>query len=266
MTNSLDAPGNASAGRWQTHAPCDLSELAQARVEAINLVQWLARIANSYVAESPPRRRTSLEFRPEGAAIVTKPFDKAVALELRLPTLQMQFLDNGNPVPHVFDPEDHSPAEAEAWILVELLHRGVDREKFSKELPYAVPGLMSGDAEDYSPQLCRAGLIQLTALFQDAAAVLDAAARAAGRHQIRIVCLPQTLNLTTLPGHAGVEAGEFGFSPGDVENPEPYFYVDDGVKNGSAGSAKRSVLKASTLITESDPVAAAIKLKKLKPA
>ncbi len=265
MTNSVDAPGNASASRWQTYAPWDLSELAQARVEAINLVQWLARIANSYVAESAPERRTSLEFHPAGGAIVTKTFDKGIALEMRLPTLQMQFLDNGKPAPHLFDPEEHSPAEAEAWILVELLHRGVDREKFSKELPYAVPGLLGGDAEDYSPQLCRDGLIQLTALFQDVAAVLDAAARATGRDQIRIVCLPQTLNLTTLPDHVGAKAGDFGFSPGDVESPEPYFYVDDSAKNGSA-SAKRSMLKASTLIAESDPIAAAIKLKKLKSA
>jgi len=243
-------------------ASCDLSELAQARVEAINLVQWLARIANSYVTESAPGHRTSLEFHPAEAAIITKQFDNGIALEMRLPTLKLQFLDNGKPVPHVFDPEEHSPAEAEAWILVELLHRGVDREKFSKELPYTIPGLMSGDAEDYSPQLCRQGLIQLRALFQDAAAVLSAAARATNGDKVRIVCLPQTLNLTSRPDHPGAKVGDFGFSPGDVENPEPYFYVNDGMKIGSAGSTKRSVLKASTLIAESDPMAAAIKLKK----
>jgi hypothetical protein len=266
MTNSVDAPGNATANRWQTRAPCDLSELAQARVEAINLVQWLARIANSYVTENAPGHRTSLEFHPAEAAIITKQFDNGIALEMRLPTLKLQFLDNGKPVPHVFDPEEHSPAEAEAWILVELLHRGVDREKFSKELPYTIPGLMSGDAEDYSPQLCRQGLMQLMALFQDAAAVLSAAARAAGEDEICIVCLPQTLNLTSRSDHSGANLGDFGFSPGDAENPEPYFYVNGGVKNGSAESTTRSVLKASVLIAESDPIAAAIKLRKLRPA
>ena len=58
---------------------------------------------------------------------------------MRLPTLEMQFHEHGKPVPHILDPEEHSPAEVEAWMLVELLHRGVDREKFSKTLPYSNP-------------------------------------------------------------------------------------------------------------------------------
>jgi len=266
MTSSADAPGDASTPRWQTRAPCDLSELAQARVEAINLVQWLARIANSYVGEVAPERRTRLEFVPARAAIITAQFAGSLALELRLPSLEMQFLDNGQRVPHVFDPEEHSPAEAEAWILVELLHRGLDRERFSKRLPYTIPGLMSGDAEDYSPQLCRQGLVQLTALFRDAAAVLGAAAAAAGRDAIPIACLPQTLNLTTASVDRGANLGDYAFSPGDAENPEPYFYVNGGSNNGSASAARRVLLEASTLFAESDPIAAALKLAKAKSA
>jgi hypothetical protein len=260
MTNSVDASKSSPATAWRTRRVGDLSELAQARVEAINLVQWLARIANSYVGEDAPERRTNLEFRATDAGIVTKQFDNGISLEMRLPTLELQFLDNGKPMPHVFDPEEHSPAEAEAWILVELLHRGIDRNKFSKELPYTVPGLVHGDAEDYSPRLCRQGLIQLTALFQDAAAILDAATRASGNDKIGVLCLPQTLNLTSLPD-PGATLGDFAFSPGDAENPEPYFYVNGGAKNRSAGFSKHPVVKASTLIAETDPMAAAIKLK-----
>ncbi len=265
MTNSLDEPGNSPATQWQTRGMGDLSELAQARVEAINLVQWLARIANSYVAEGTWERRTDLEFRPAEAAIVTKQFDKAISLEMRLPTLELQFLDHGKRVPHVFDPHEHSPAEVEAWILVELLHRGVDRENFSKELPYSIPGLMSGDAEDYSPQLCSRGLIKLTALLQDATAVLRAIARSTGTKHFRVACLPQTLNLAgTLD--TDTAAGHFGFSPGDTDHPEPYFYLHDGAKNGLAGKTNARIVKASTLLAESNPVAAAAKLRKLKPA
>ena len=106
------------------------AELAQARTETINLVQWLARIANSYASDTVPGARTDLEFRATDGAFVTKQFGDGIALELRLPSLELQFLAHGAPVPHVFDPEEHSPAEVEAWILVELLHRGVDREDF----------------------------------------------------------------------------------------------------------------------------------------
>ncbi len=63
----------------------DLTELARARSEAINLVQWPARIANSYVTSGAPERRTDLEFRAADAAFVTRQFADGVALEMRLP-------------------------------------------------------------------------------------------------------------------------------------------------------------------------------------
>jgi hypothetical protein len=257
MTNSVESVGNSALNLVQWPSLADLDELAKARTEAINLVQWLTRIANSYVTEGLPGRRTELEFRASAAAFLTKPFDKNLALQIRLPNLEMQFLDNSNPVPHVLDPEEHSPAEIEAWILVELLHRGVDREKFSKKLPYTVPGLMSGDAEDHSPRACRQGLMQLMAWFQNAASVLGAAGRSAGAADIRIVCLPQTLDLICIFGKGAIQ-GDFGFSPGDAQNPEPFFYA-----HSSAGAKRCPVLKASKLLAERDPAAAVLEF--LKP-
>jgi hypothetical protein len=247
--------GRTSATSWNSKLELDLSELAQARVETINLVQWPARVANSYVSDGSSER-TTLRFRAGDAAFVTQPFENELALEIRLPTLEMQFLDNGKPVPHIFDPEEHSPAEAEAWILVELLHRGIDRDRFSTRLPYTVPGLMSGDAEDYSPLSCQTGLTQLAAVFQDAAAILDAVARAEGDVEAAIVLRPETLDLRS---NSREGTHRLGFSPGDAENPEPYFYVS----TGAARSARRLLATARALISESDPVAAATKLRKL---
>lgn len=258
MTNSPERHDGSLAIEWQTRTVGDLSELAQARVEAINIVQWLARIANSYVSAATPDCSTHLRFRAHDAAIVTRQFDKGIALEMRLPTLELQFLDTGKPVPHVFNPEEHSPAELEAWILVELLHRGIDRDKFSKALPYTVPSLLTGDAEDYSPQLCGDGLVHLTTLMQDAAAVLNVAAGSTGSGESCITCLPQTLNLmNTADSTAGT--GRFAFSPGHAESPDPYFYLSDGLGNNRGAFA----IKASGLMAESDPTTAALKLKRL---
>lgn len=251
MTSS---PDHSPAPKWRTRTIGDVSELAQARAEATNLVQWLARIDNSYVSADTPARRPHLEFRVDDAAVVTGEFDKAVALELRLPTLELQFLEHGRPVPHVFDPQEHSPAELEAWILVELLHRGIDRDKFSKALPYTIPGLLSGDAEDYLPQLCKQGLIALASLMQDAAAVLNCIYQNGGTS---IACFPENLNLVSNPASAA-EKDTFAFSPGDAASPEPYFYLRD----GSRGNRNGLTIKASTLMTEPGPMAAALKLKR----
>ncbi|MFZ0528669.1 MAG: hypothetical protein WBF24_21855 [Xanthobacteraceae bacterium] len=258
MTSSLDPPGGSAAIKWQTRTFGDLSELAQARVQAINVAQWLVRIANSYVAAGTLERRTRLEFRPHTAAIVTGEFGKALALEMRLPTLELQFIENGQPVPHVFNPEEHSPAELEAWLLVELLHRGIDREVFSKELPYVIAGLISGDAEDYSPQLYGPGLVCLAAVMGDAAAVLKAAALSKAGDEVPVACLPQNLHLVG-PSDSAAGSRSFAFSPGDAKSPEPFFYL----YGGSSGERGNLTINASALMAERDPAAAALKLEQL---
>jgi hypothetical protein len=191
---------------------------------------------------------------------VTEPFEKGVALEMRLPDLHLQFLQNGKPVPHVFDPQERSPAEAEAWILVELLHRGIDREKFSKTLPYTVPGLLTGDAEDYDPQACREGLAQLTDCFGKAANVLAETARAWGAEKSAIHCLPQTLDLALAPGSAA-GAMALGFSTGNANRPAPHFYAIAG-ELGSAETG-RTVMNASELLAHGDPAEAAARLMRI---
>jgi hypothetical protein len=250
MTNSLDRNGT--------------SELARARSEAINLVQWPARVAYSYLTSGVLERRTDLEFRAADAALVTRQFADGVALEMRLPDLHLQFLHNGKAVPHVFDPQERSPAEAEAWILVELLHRGIDREKFSKKLPYAIPGLLTGDAEDYAPQACRKGLIQLTDWFGKAAAVLEAGAHARGLDKADIICLPQTLDLVLAP-LSGATSIPLGFSLGDKENPEPYFYAGDAT-NPMSPKPPRTIVSGSKLLAQGDAVRAAATLLKMAAA
>jgi hypothetical protein len=254
MTSSVDSIAKSTIGTvpWQTVGICALDELAKARWETINLIQWLTRIADSYVPDDTPQRRTELEFRASNSAFVTKPFDQNISLELRLPSLQMQFLKDDKPAPHIFEPQEHSPAEVEAWILVELLHRGIDREKFSKRLPYAITDLMSGDEPEHSPQACQDGLKELAAWFQNAAAVFEAAAHSAGGDDVRSICLPQTLALSCASG-PGWKPADFGFLPGDGEDPEPLFYTS------SAGAGgKRTILKASELLAAADPSAAAL--------
>jgi hypothetical protein len=265
MTNSPDRRGASGMIAALTNSAAGArDELARARSEALNVVQWLACVAQSYVTSGPPKRHTDLDFRAESPAFVTKPFADGIALEMRLPRLHLQFLQNDEPVPHVFDPQERSPAEAEAWILVELLHRGIDREKFCKKLPYAVPGLLTGDAEDYAPEACTEGLAQLTALFGKADSVLTAAARASGAEQPTIIGLPQTLDLvlTSLPG---AKAIALGFSPGNAQNPEPHFYAVEAA-NAALAMPARAIVRGSELLAEDDAARAAVRLLKIAAA
>ncbi len=242
---------------WQPVDAGDFGELSKARFETFNLVQWLARVSNSNVADDVAEPRIELEFRASDGALATKQFDANLALELRLPSLELQFLEGGKPAPHIFDPDGRSPAEVEAWILVEVLHRGINPEKFSKELPYAVAGLMSGDAPHHSPRSCRRGLAELTVWLKNAAVVLDAASRVVRIDSPRVVALPQTLALACI-SRRQPNRTHFGFQPGDDEEPEPYFYAAMGSAVGGIGN-RRGILKASELLAQPNPAGAAMR-------
>ena len=234
MTSSVELTARQIFPVWPASQP-DRDAFAKARDQTLNLVQWLARIANSYVAGDSPEDRVLLSF--SHGIFVTKRFDREFALELRLPSLEMQFQERGKPVPHILNPEEHSPAEAEAWILVELLHRGIERDRFSKSLPYAIDNLMTGDAEDYTPEACAGGLELLNAWFCAAASVLSPDGR--------VACRPDSLTLMA----ATAGRGDTGFSPGNARHDEPYFFSGNG--------ADRRRLTASHLAREKNPAAAA---------
>lgn len=258
MTSSVNATDRCEMPGWLPVGAGDFAELAKARLETFNLMQWLARVGNSTVECDLPEQRTELQFCLADGVIKTRRFGDNLTLALRLPGLNLQFLEYGRPAPHAFDPHERSPAQVEAWILVELLHRGIEPEKFSKRLPYQVSGLMSGDEVCHSPRSCGRGLVELTAWLQNAAAVLEAAARAAGIELPRVVVLPQTLALACIAGAGRNRTCFFGFQPGDDAESEPYFYRTAGSARGGAGD-QRAILKACELRAEADPAATAMR-------
>ena len=93
-------------------------------------------------------------------------------MELKLPELTLQFLEDGKPVKHALHMEGRSPAQVEAWVLVELLHRGVDRDRFSKDLPYEIPHAMVGDGVEYSPEFREVELKRVLEWFSAAAELM----------------------------------------------------------------------------------------------
>jgi len=257
MTNSADQTAVTAEHSWQSVGRLDPRSLGKARALAFNLVQWPARIANSYVTGATWQDRTRLQWRTADDSIVTQSFDGGFGLKLQPRTLEMCFVEQGRPVPHTFDPEGHSPAEAEAWILVELLHRGIDRTRFATALPYSIPDLMTGDAEDYSLYDCTAELAELAAWYHNAALSFAAIAQDVGAPGLLIDYSPQNLAMTcrlqSRGGPARAPEIELGFSPGQETKDEPYFWATPA--NVGEGHGARAVLKTTALAASGAPQA-----------
>ena len=243
-----------NAGQWQPLGSVDPRSLGKARRLALNLVQWPARIAYSYLNAEPAARRLVLRWVPERAAMTTGEFAGAIALEMCFPTLQLQFTEGGKLMPHRMDPVEHSPAEIEAWILVELLHRRLDRDTFSKTLPYEIADLMTGDAEQYAPDGCGSELAELSAWYHNAALVFADVAREAhvpSEPKALIECWPQSLDMTRVVSNVRI-----GFSPGRDEDPEPYFYVTPASSDGLPTKRPRTALGSAQILEANAPAAA----------
>ncbi len=218
---------------WRSVGAVDPRKLGDARHQAHNAVQWLARIARSYIEPADDDGHIALDWTGEDDALVTHEIAPGLVLEFRIPEMVLQFKESGKRVSHPLALEERSPAMVEAWLLVELLHRGVDREKLSKDLPYTIAGLMTGDAVDHSHQANEDALKELSNWYANAVLVLgqirnEYASLEPGPSPVR--CWPHHFDIATL---ISLEKGNsekarsigVGLSPGDGHYGEPYFYV-----------------------------------------
>lgn len=247
---------------WSVAADIDPKSLGEARHQTQNVVHWMARLSNSYLSPEPELRHVWMRYDAGRRAIVTRPFVGGVSIELRLPALELQFRENDHPVPHILHVEGHSPAKIEAWVLVELLHRGIDRTQFSKSLPYHASNLMSGDHTEFSPEACARELDALSRWLGNAQAVLGplrqelaADGAVAAAESDALLCWPEQLHFGLLAarepgGAAAAQALRVGLSAGDERYDEPYFFV--AVQNGGEiGMAHPgAVLTASRIIAD----------------
>lgn len=157
----------------QTAVPAEnpAESLRDAFSQSHNAVQWLARMVRSF-RRANAGDDIALLWNDERNTFATEEFSDGLKLELRLPELALQFVEDGKPVKHELRMEGRSPAQVEAWVLVELLHRGLDRGLFSKDLPYDIPHAMSGDSVEYSPDFREDELKKILDWFTAAAELL----------------------------------------------------------------------------------------------
>jgi hypothetical protein len=237
----------------------DAPNFCEARDQAQNVAQWLARMAQSFAVSDGHSPACELFWASDTRTIRTPEIAPATVLELRLPELTLQFSEGGVLVPHRLEVEEKSSTEIEAWLRVEMLHRGFDREKFSTELPYHWPKLMSGDEKKYCPESLETELRLLTEWFQNASTILlnvknrlraslegDAnfmiAASDADTSE-RLKCWPDRFDIgfhlsAVEESDRGAPLIKVAFTAGDENNAEPRFFV-------SSASADPVILPAA---------------------
>jgi len=228
MTSAAQATvGGADVFR---SGPLDREGFADACRQTHSALQWLARLCQSYRDPLPGERHLLLDWADARQAVVTPEFLPGITVELRLKGFFLHFREDGVPTPHPMVLDDCSPAEVEAWCLIELLHRNLDRDRFRKDLPYEVSTLMKGDADHFDSEGRGAEFEGLGALMAEAAAVLRRARP--GPDTLRVAPQDFALCLEEAPG-----AGEIGLCLGDAAAEGPFFYrLEEGAGASTGGS------------------------------
>ena len=103
----------------------DANKFIKARDETQNLPQWLARMTRSFATPHDHLPDTALFWNGDHKVLSTPEIAGGTVLQLQLPGLILQFAEDGKPVPHPLEVDGKSSAEIEAWLLVEMLHRGI---------------------------------------------------------------------------------------------------------------------------------------------
>lgn len=238
---------------WQRVGGLDPKSLQPARHLAQNIAQWPARLLHSYMPQEPDNSHLNLTFEADRCVLATRHIRRDISMEMRLADLFLQFREGGVLVSHEMNVEERSPAQVEAWILVELLHRDVDRDRFSKDLPYEIKDPIVGDAFDYAPESFTNELRELARWYANAASALS---KIKAKHGLssEMNCRPQTLQLDVKIAldKAQPETGPqltLGFSPGNERQLEPHFFViNDGPQQTTLAIGK--TVSASEIIRD----------------
>lgn len=252
-----------AAIEWPRFNEIENGKLTAARRQAHNAVHWLVRFANSYIEPEDGNGHTRLLWNARDGVIQTKPFLDDYSVELRVGPLEMQFREGDKPVPHTLDFEERTPAHVEAWVLVELLHRGIDRTRYSKSLPYAANDLMTGDNEDFEAEAYKNELAIIDQSFRAGTAVLLGLHRniGGGATDTPLACWPEPFQIgfeISLPPGSGSKSLRVGIAPGDGVRPEPYFFVGTEQQAQAASFTRECVLPLRDVAAAGMDVDAAI--------
>ena len=210
-------------------------QFRDACVEAHNALFWVARGANSFLKCLPQNQHLGLLWDVNAQDFRTRYFEKHFQIGLNVRELEIYFCEDGLKVPHSFCFDDRTPAFAEAWYLVELLHRDLDQSKFSTSLPFDSPSMLMGDTQDHNASLynheleaLHVSLLRSVRLFQRIPHLL-APVKSLLHQPNKIALEPETFTLeyTAFFSETTGQKIIIGFSAGDHLRPEPFYFIKD---------------------------------------
>jgi hypothetical protein len=222
------------SAQWRPIGQVDLAALREARAQAHQAVQWLAKAAYAYIPHQPDHSHSNLGWEDAFDGFATHPLAAGTRLGVGFSELSLALLGETGNVRARFRLAGRTDADARNWLGNEMRGLGLDpRLLDTTELPFEIPKHAIADGASYSVQRTAEPLQELAAWFANADHSLGRIAREVARADVMpspVRCWPHHFDLATLItlADAGGKQGRsvnLGLSPGDHYYDEPYYYI-----------------------------------------
>jgi hypothetical protein len=217
---------------WRPIRGVDSGRLREARLEAHHALQWLARAARAFVMMHPDDRHTNLGWDDALDGFSTHFLTNDVVLRLSIADLTLAVQAGGRGA-ELFTLDGRTDADVGRWLERMLAAHGLDPGRVVAELPYQIADRTMAHGAAYDTGRMGDALSELAAWFANADRSLGRIREqmiARGFAPSPVRTWPHHFDMATLTlletGDAElVRSVNAGFSPGDENYEEPYFYV-----------------------------------------
>jgi hypothetical protein len=216
-------------GKWKSLRPIERGRLSQARLAAHYAAQWLARAARAYIPPAADDSHTNLGWDHALGGFATHPLPDGSRLALRITDMTL-LLSGAHDGEQALSLRDRNDAHIRAWLAPQLSARGFDPAALDKISPYEMPAAPIATGGRYLLNGLEPALGELAGWYDNASRALDAIRQelvASGLRAPPVRCWPHHFDLDTLIYFDAQNTRSMGagFSPGDDDYDEPYFYV-----------------------------------------
>lgn len=220
---------------WRPLAGVDPVRLQEARLQTHYALQWLARAAQAFIAPKPDDSHTNLGWEEEFGGFTTHKMQGA-KIGLRLFPLSIMSLEGKNGEQgRLLHLDGHKEADLRTWLGETASSLGLDGRALDKPLPHKMPPHRISTGAPYNTGGMDDILRELAAWFANAGKSVNRFAEIMQQKQFEVMparCWPHHFDLSARvvvrAGKGTLESGRsinIGFSPGDANYTEPYFYV-----------------------------------------
>ena len=207
---------------WQKLNRIDIYDLEIARIQLVNAIQLVSAAPRSYLTNSNNNRKDWLMWDVETNSMLCKEFGTKEKVQVTLDIEQF--------VLSLFGTKDHiehlvlsgiTYPMAFGWMKIKLDSFHLNGEKYNDESTYSIEQTLGvNDEMNVTNQNV---FNNLTIYFSNAYNLFIQLKNELNIHGKTLIN-PENMNLTLIPEEEE-QKFSFGFSPGDKDYPEPYFYI-----------------------------------------